>query len=148
MGGSGVSSCPFLKLRCFWQFIWGETDPEAAPQYSHKHGDASISHGIRKSQYSTSHDGIAQVKHWHPERRRAMALKNKNSEIYNVTFKCAIWWNLLGQMNHLHIQFHISSCPSDQTGSSDFRRPRRYTVFCNQISVLENALFYISWPIN
>jgi len=43
-------------------------------------------------------------------------------------------------MNHLHIQLHISSCPSDQTGSSDFRHPRRYIVFCNQISASENAL--------
>lgn len=44
-------------------------------------------------------------------------------------------------MNNLHIQLHISSCPSDdQTGSSDFRRPRRYTAVCNHKSVLDHVL--------
>jgi len=141
---SGIISCKCackcLKLRFFVSSSFRTTE---APQYSHKQGDASISHGIGKSQYSTSHDGIAQVKHWHSERRRALGLKNKNSEIYNVMFNFRIW-NLLDQMNHLHIQLHISSCPSDdQTGSSDFQRPRRYIAVCNHINALDNVLFYL-----
>lgn len=77
----GISSCKCACKVLKQMFLAAQIYKEA-PRYSHKHGDASVGHGIGKSQDSTSHDGIAQVKHRHTKRRRTRALKNRNSEIY------------------------------------------------------------------
>lgn len=79
-----ISTC-FLPLG-LWIFFLGTMLWEL---HSHKEGDSRIPHGIGQAQDATPHDGVAQIKDWHPKRSLSLKLqprfkkrnKNQISEI-------------------------------------------------------------------